>query len=252
MSSQSLPRFLLRRWWILVGLTAIAGVTAWLGVRDSPVIYQRTVSVILRPSSAAQDVADAVRVLGSSQGDVARTVAFAIGGDRFLADAATEALGGAIPSSYSVATSLKPGTEVIDIRLRGPDPQALEKLAVSLFSISKGWVDERYPVFTIEEVASEAPAGPVLPKEKEAIAIAVFAAALLWFGISYIEWRTRRNRASDMALAREELRKLSPEAPGVLVRRLSAQQGGMTPPHASRAAPEPDVGPGREVSSESA
>lgn len=251
MSSQSLPRFLLRRWWVFLALTVIAAVTAWIGVRDSPVIYQRTISVILRPSSTAEDVADTVRVLGSNEGDVARTVAFAIGGDRFLADASTEALGETAPANYSVATSVKPGTQVIDIRLRGLDPGALEELAASLVSISKSWVDERYPVFTLEEVASEAPDGPVLPKEKEAMAISVFAAALLWFGISYIEWRARRNRASDAALAREELRNVSPETPGVFVRRLSTQ-GGMTPPHPARAAPEPEVSSGREVSSESA
>jgi capsular polysaccharide biosynthesis protein len=181
-------RLLLRRSWLVILLAAAAGVNGWIAVKDDPKIYEHSVHFVLGPSARVQpvNIPDAIRSL-DEEGPVVHTVRGVLGSDRLLKQAAADALGSELPSSYKISSSIVPGSTIMETTLQGPDPDRLERLADSFARIAATWVGTNYRAYNLELLETEAPDAPVSPQVRRTVVLATFLGGLFALAIVLFE-----------------------------------------------------------------
>jgi hypothetical protein len=193
---------ILRRLWVVALLALVAGLTAWLTTRGQEKLYDRTLSFVVRPGQALTDsqVPDATRGLAQENGRIANTIGGVLGSDRFLRVASEEAELEGVDGSYSIGATIRPGRDIIDVALRGPDREVLGPLARAYSRVSEEWVGEVYRgAYELEFLNEEPSNGPVAPQTGQSVSLAILLGALLGFGIVFLEARVRQMRGSPVA-----------------------------------------------------
>ena len=183
-----------RRFWVVVISTALAALVGWMVVRDDPTVYERTASLLLRPSPDLDDgnYADALSAIQRESLSIEPTLLEIVGSDGFLAGA-TERAGVSDPAAYSIEPSLRPSSDVVDVRLRGPEPEGLVALAAAATSLARerlaGQFNEAY---VLDPLETTAPDGPVLPDVVWSVRLAAVLGALVGIAIVFSETRLGR------------------------------------------------------------
>lgn len=243
-------RLLFLRIWLILLLVAVAQGVTWYMTRDNVETYQQTAVFVIRPSVAIPDdqIPDALRGISAQDGELPLTVSRALESQEFLSRAFKEGLGTSVDSSYTLDSSTRPGTHVIEVAIRGPDPAALRALARAFSSEAREWVARIYRAYALDVLEIEASDGPVSPSTRQLIALASVLGALLGFGLVLLERQSRQRKSRA-----EPHRRPQPEAADELATRVSQLENVVRPHEASPASPkwrrgasverEPRVGP---------
>lgn len=195
-------------------LVALAGLVAagaaWLVVRGQPEVYERTLTFVLLPGTTLNDaqIPDAVRGLSQQDAQLVNTIGAAIGSDRFLSDALRRA-DVVDPAAYGARSSRRPGSDIVELRLRGPDPELLAEVAERHRSLATRWVGNVYRAYRLEFLQEDASTGPVEPRVAETVALALLLGLFLGGAAVFVESKARqrpqthRVRAVTLPRARE-------------------------------------------------
>lgn len=195
-----LPKLLLRRSWLIVLFAVCAGLLTWLVVHNDPKTYERTLTFVILPSHglAVDKIPDAMRSLSQQNSQISGTIAAAVGSDGFVNAAARKATGASLGPAYHTDTGIRPGSDVLKTRLRGPDPDMLAAVGPVLATNTITWVSSNMKAYRLELLGDDASAGAVAPKTLQLAGIAAFLAGMLAFAGVYLEAVSKR-RISDTA-----------------------------------------------------
>ncbi len=176
---------------VLAGLLAAGA--AYVVVRDQPDVYQRTLSFVLLPGPALSEaqVPDAVRGLSQQDAQLVNTIGGAIGSDLFLQPALRRADAGDA-SAYSAQSFRRPGSDIVELRLRGPDPDRLEAVADEHRLLATNWVGSVYRAYRLEFLEEDVAPGPVEPRVGQTVALAFLLGVLLGAAAAFVEWKARQ------------------------------------------------------------
>ena len=203
----------------MVALTALAGASAYLAVRSDPKVYERTVSFVLGPSGkvAPERVPDTIRSL-EEDGAMVQTVRGLLGSALFLdlaADEANRELG----PDYSMSASIRPGSNILDARINGPNPDVLAEIGDELPDVAADWVNTNYRVYELSFLESDAPAGPVLPRVGQTTAFAAVVGFMLAVAAVFAEGLVRAPRREERPLEEAPQAEPAPAAVAVAPKR---------------------------------
>jgi capsular polysaccharide biosynthesis protein len=210
-------RFLLLRLPVVALAAALAGAAAYVVLSGREPVYERTVTFVLRPSANLTDaqIPDAVRGLSQQDAQLVNTIGSALGSRRFLAEALRRAQ---IPGgdAYSARSSVRPGSDIVEIRLRGPDPDALTRLGDEHTDVAAAWVGTVYRAYTLELLQAEGGETPVAPRTGQTTVLAALLGAFLAAGAVFAEWKARRrwDGATPPSASRRPTPRRDPPDPG--------------------------------------
>lgn len=199
-------RNVVRRAWLIVALAVACGTVTWYLVRDDPKVYERTLSFVILPSARLDvgEIPDALRSLDQQNSQISGTIAAAIGSKAFLRSAGAAAVRRPLGPNYEVNAGVRPGSDALSVRVRGPNPRVLAAVGPELSQRAVRWVDRNMRSYRLQRLDNVAPTGPVAPKTFQLIGVAAFLGAALAFGAAYAEGSARARRARDEAAARDE------------------------------------------------
>jgi capsular polysaccharide biosynthesis protein len=191
-----------RRVWIVALLGVAAGLTAWFLAGRQQSVYEQTSSFVLRPGAVLTDaqVPDATRGLSQDSGQVGNTITGVLASNTFLNTASKVALGRPAEDAYSVSSSIRPGSDIIDVTFRGPSPDVLNRISDRYTIIARNWAADTYRAYALEFLGSNASSAPVSPKPLRAAALAALLGLLLGAGAIVAEHRARRTAFPSAAL----------------------------------------------------
>jgi hypothetical protein len=183
---------------VVVCLATLAGLTAWLATLGKTPLYEREVTFVVLPTKQSG--------LSDVQGQVDSTIAAGIG-SKFMLGRALGELGYSPESAkdYSLQAFVRPGQDVIDSRLRGPNVRFLTSLANAYIRTSQRWSSGHYAAYDLNYLESIAAPGPVSPHPKRAIGLGVVLGGLLGLLVLYV--------GSQLASRRDGLHRTLLEVP---------------------------------------
>jgi hypothetical protein len=188
----------------LVALAGIvAGSAAWLAVRGQPEEYERTLTFLLRPGASLSDaqIPDAVRGLSQQDAQLVNTIGGALGTDRFLRSSLA-AVGVEAAEGYSARSSVVPGSDIVEVHLRGSDPDDLAEIGQSYRRLATDWVSSVYRAYSLDFLEEEASPGPVAPRTAQVVSLATLLGLLLAVGVVFAERKARQRLAASATLRR--------------------------------------------------
>lgn len=164
-------RMLRKRWWLIVlAFLFTLGPTVYL-VSRQPWVYEASTSYVIRPREEfdvpPDEVVDAVGTL-SRQPEISTTFA-EVADSRLIKQRAIERLdlSSEDRKGLSVNGSVLPGTNVIEITVRGPNPEVVRDVADAAGLETANYANDLYKVFELEPLDSAKlpshPAGPNKP-----------------------------------------------------------------------------------------
>jgi capsular polysaccharide biosynthesis protein len=177
-------RALRARWAIIaaMGVTALAAATLFTA-RETP-LYGAVASATIAPAPHLTESAELQRSLETLERRtvVATFVLVAGARETKLRAASALRLDTAAVSAYSVSASVAPSSNVIRIRVQGPDPARASDLANAISQVTGAKASQLYRLFTIQPLDPSTP--PVQPAHPNGKRNAVVAGILgLFIGL---------------------------------------------------------------------
>jgi hypothetical protein len=175
---------LLARVLVVIFLASFGGLGAWFAYSGKTPLYERKVSLVVVPD----------RKLGPSEVpiQVDTTIAGGIGSEFMLNQALREVK--LIPASvkqYSLKAFVRPGSDIIDAQLRGPDSRVLGSLASAYLRTSRRWASDHYAAYDLLFLETTATPGPVYPHAKRMYGLGLVLGGLLGLLVVYLETHLR-------------------------------------------------------------
>ena len=160
---------------LLVALPLLAAVVAWPVVTSRGEAYERTMVFVVRPSPSLDpsQVPDAVRGVGQESSQLVFTVARVIQTEPFR-----RVLGRALGAQYELEAAVPPATNVIEVRVRGPDPNLLRRFESEFVDRTSLWVEDTYPAYRLDFLEGRT-AGPVGQSTLQLVALAALLGLLV-------------------------------------------------------------------------
>jgi diguanylate cyclase (GGDEF)-like protein len=144
---------LARRWWLILAVTVICGLAALLYALNLPEVYEGQSSSVLRPHSSLVFDESTVRAIDtlSRRIEIATTYAEVAGSD-LIQNRALEslALDPDDSTGLSVNGRLIPGTNVLELSIRGPSREVIGLFADAVNQEFIAYVNSLYDVFELE------------------------------------------------------------------------------------------------------
>jgi hypothetical protein len=189
---------LLARVLVVIFLASFGGLGAWYAYSGKTPLYERKVSLVVVPD----------RKLGPSEVpiQVDTTIAGGIGSKAMLGQALRELrFTPASAKDYSLRAFVRPGSDIIDAQLRGPDPRVLAPLGRAYVRTSTRWSSDHYAAYDLEFLETTATPGPVYPHPKRMYGLGLVLGGLLGLLVVYLEshltgrYRLRRRLFGGLA-----------------------------------------------------
>lgn len=180
---------LVKRWWIVVPVFVITvAFTVLFNLRQSPV-YSATATYVVSPSNSSLDARGILSGLDSLGGksQVANTYA-EIATSHTVSDEATKALGLSPQQSETLAagSTLRAGTNVIEITVEGTDPVLAAAYANEVGNRTMSYVSNLYEVYDLKLLDSATATGvPISPNYKLNLALGVILGLALGVGLAF-------------------------------------------------------------------
>lgn len=132
---------------LVASLAVLAAAIAWLVVRDEPQMHTRQMAFVIRPSPEldASQVPDAVRGISQVSSELVFTIARVIETEPFRRPP-----GAALGRGYTIESSVPPATNVVHVRVHGPDAVVLRRFEVGYARLAGNWVQQAYPAYSLE------------------------------------------------------------------------------------------------------
>jgi hypothetical protein len=212
--TQSSPRKRRRRRWVrsrlrrvppsiwrglaVLGLAALAGLTAFMAVRNDPKTYERELSFAIRPSETVPPdaLSDVTGTLAQPDSAVTVSIVDILGSSRLRSSAAQQA--GLSPGSvaesgapYQWNASRRPGSTIIDLRLTGPDDAKLVAMQTGAAAEAASLVESNYTLFRLEPLSAPTPRRQVGPQIDRTVGLAVLLGGFLGITLVLLDRRLR-------------------------------------------------------------
>jgi len=182
-------QFLVRKWWIVLGVTVLVVGAAAISVSFQNPVYEASTSVVIGLNEQIEGVRDTINSLRTLQRrDTIATYSKLPSSDVVRA-LAHKALGISenIDAAYTVSTHVLPDTDIFRITVAGPDPQITASLAKALVVQTRILGEELYRLYAIKTLDSaEVPSHPVRPRVERTLVTAGIAGLLLGIGLSFL------------------------------------------------------------------
>ena len=168
-----------RRWWVVVGLAALAALgaaTAGAGKTDD---HRTRIQFVLRPDASVTngDLPGTLDAL-KSDGTLVQTVLGVLRNRAILRRAADDADVSLNPA-YTVDSTVQPGSTLIDSTLAGPDRSVLNRLAVGYAREASTYVTASYAAYVLERISTDTAPDGTGPGTAQVVVLAALLGAAL-------------------------------------------------------------------------
>ena len=170
---------LVRRWWVVLGLAALAALGAATAGASRTVDHKTKIQFVLRPDASVSnnDLPGTLDAL-KSDGTLVQTVIGVLRNRAILRRAAAD-VGVPLSPAYSVDSTAQPGSTLIDSTLSGPDRSVLTRLSVGYAREASTYVAASYAAYVLERISTDsAPDGTGPGTGQVAVLAALLGAAL--------------------------------------------------------------------------
>lgn len=185
--SDLLVRALRTRWWVAaVVVVASLGAARYFTARETPV-YRATAESTVMPAPNLKDTGELLRALETlERRTVIATFALLPGSRETRAEAAQElGVDTATLRSYRITASVVPSTNVLRIRVDGPDAVGASNLANAVAHVTAMRAAQMYRLFALQPLDASIPAGlPVSPNAGRNLAVAGILGLFLGLALS--------------------------------------------------------------------
>ena len=150
-------------------LAVVAAAIAWVMVRDEPRNHARQLAFVIKPSPDldASQVPDAVRGISQVSSELVFTIARVIETEPFRRPPGT-----ALGSGYAIDASVPPATNVVHVRVQGPDADVLRRFEPGYAELAARWVRRTYPAYRLEFLEGKVAPDPTRRSVLERIGLA--------------------------------------------------------------------------------
>jgi hypothetical protein len=154
---------------LVASLAVLGAAIAWLMVRDEPQMHARQMAFVIRPGPDidASQVPDAVRGISQVSSELVFTIARVIETEPFR-----HPPGSALGRGYAIEASVPPATNVVHIRVNGPDADVLRRFEPGYATLAADWVERAYPAYRLEFLEGKVAPDPAQRSGLERIALA--------------------------------------------------------------------------------
>jgi hypothetical protein len=175
---------------VVVCLASVAGLAAWVATKGKTPIYERTVSFVVVPAPKSGGT--------TPPSTVDASIAGGIGSKAMLAGTLLKLGYPATAKGYSLQAFVRPGSDFIDSRLRGPDANVLSSLSRVYVRASQKWSADRYgSVYDLDFVETVPTAGLVSPHPKRTMGLAFVIGTLVGLLVLYAESQLAARRRGE-------------------------------------------------------
>jgi len=220
----SLSSRLARRWWLVLGLAALAAVGAATAGATKTDEHVTTIQFVLRPDASVtnDDLPGTLEAL-KSDGTVVQTVIGVLDNRAILRRAAGDAEVALTPE-YTADASVKPGSTLIQATLTGPDRSVLARLATGYEREASLYVASSYSAYVLERLSTNPQPDGSGPGTAQIVIVAALLGGALGVVLVAAELRLepRFRREPEARRGPEPASDPEPEpepAPATLVRR---------------------------------
>jgi uncharacterized protein involved in exopolysaccharide biosynthesis len=179
-----------RRWWVVVAALALLAVLgAVTATSGKPAEHRTTIQFVLRPASsvAAGDLPGTLDAL-KSDGTLVQTVVGVLGSPAMLRQAAHEAHV-RIDRSYTVDSSVKPGSTLIESTVAGGDRARVDRLAAGYARATTNYIALSYPAYTLAQLNTEPASDSSGASAAQIVVLALLVGTALGLALVFLEAR---------------------------------------------------------------
>ena len=178
---------IVRRWWIALTAFAVTTGATMFWVLPQPKVYESTGTFVVGPR--AVNAEESVRAFDTLiRGEAINATYASIASSDLVRARAEERVDPSIETDgLDVGAEVLTGTNILEISVRGQDPEAVRELAVAVSEEAVSYVsvsDEGYKLSPLD--APTLTRSPVAPNKSLTIAIGVFFGGLLGLGLAFV------------------------------------------------------------------
>ena len=186
--AELLPR-LARRWWVVAAVTALAVLGAALSLGGRTDQHRTTIHFVLRPNGAVanRDLPGALDAL-KSDGPLVQTVIGVLGSHEMLRRAAADSAVHLSPD-YSIESTARPGSALIDSTLAGPDGGGVDRLVTGFTRAASDYVAANYSAYALDPLGVDAGGAGTGLSAAQLVLVALLLGTALGVGLVIAELR---------------------------------------------------------------
>jgi capsular polysaccharide biosynthesis protein len=180
---------LARRWWVVAALAALAVLGAATATSGKSNEHRTTIQFVLRPAASVSnnDLPGTLEAL-KSDGTLVQTVVGVLGSKAMLGQAATEAHV-RLDRSYTIASSVKPGSTLIESTLAGGDRALVDRLAAGYARAASNYLASSYPAYVLDRLSTEQASSSSGPSSIQVVILALLVGSALGLALVAVEAR---------------------------------------------------------------
>ena len=178
---------IVRRWWIALTAFAVTTGATMFWVLPQPKVYESAGTFVVGPR--AVNAEESVRAFDTlARGEAINATYASIASSDLVRARAEARVDPSIETNgLDVSAEVLTGTNILEISVRGSDPEAVKELAVAVSQEAVSYVsdsDEGYKLSPLDEPRLNS--SPVAPNKSLTIATGVFLGALLGLGLAFL------------------------------------------------------------------
>ena len=174
---------------LVASLALLGAAMAGLVVRDEPRMSARQIAFVIKPSPDldASQVPDAVRGISQVSSELVFTIARVIETEPFRRPPGAE-----LGPGYAIDASVPPATNVVHVRVQGPDADALKRFEGGYATLAADWVKRAYPAYRLEFLEGKVVPDPAGRSGLERIGLAGLLGLLVGLLVVFADARLAR------------------------------------------------------------
>lgn len=179
-----------RRWWVALGIFGITMVAVIFFLSQQPVVYETSTTLIMRPRQGLfEDNSDLVRALDTLSRQIEINSTYAkVAQSTMIEERVIEKLGlSSKPKGLAVSATVVPGTNIMEITVKGRNPEDIQLFANSVAAEISSYVHELYGIIDMDLLdAADLPRKPVQPQSSSILMIGTMFALFLGVGAALL------------------------------------------------------------------
>lgn len=181
-------KILTDKWWLVISVFLITFTSGIVFTYSKSPLYTATATYIVVPGTSFKDVRDFTNSLDMLGRRDAIAMTFAeIAPSKRVNKLAIEQLGMASGKDYDVSSTLRAGTNIIEISVTGPAPQVCSDMANTIGNIVEDYVKGLYEVFVLVLLDEASPPHtPVSPNYSLNIILSAVLGLVLGGGLAFL------------------------------------------------------------------
>jgi hypothetical protein len=189
MDNASFASRLARRWWLVAALAALSVLGAATATSGKSQEHRTTVQFVLRPAASVtnDDVPGTLEAL-KSDGTLVQTVVGVLGSPAMLRQAANEA-GVTLGPNYSIESTVKPGSTLMESTLAGADRDLVDRLASGYARAASNYVASSYPAYVLDRLSTDPGPDSSGPGATQIVILALLVGSALGVALVALEAR---------------------------------------------------------------